>query len=112
MNRCPNGCKNKGEHLHFAFPALLMQSAVGGGCAMVNGLEGFVEAPLFLIPAPQRNSFYGVFGLQEPLGGALEPLVHNIRMDGRLYQFMKTGLQFFSIYDKFLTELLDRMILV
>ena len=89
-----------------------MLATIRGGCAIINGLEGFVEAPLFLISAPQRNSFYRVFRLQEALGGALEPLVHNIRMDGRLYQLMKTGLQFFSIYDKFLAELMDRMILV
>lgn len=79
---------------------------------MVNGLEGFVEAPLFLIPTPQRNSLYGVFRLQETLGGALEPLVDNIRMDGRLYQLVKTGLQLFPVDDKFLAEVPDRVVLV
>ena len=112
MNWSPNGCKNKGEPLHFAFPALIVQTAIGGGCAIIKGLKRFVEAPLFLIPAPQRNSLYRIFRLQETLGGVLEPLVHNIRMDGRLYQLMKTGLQLFPVDDKFLAEIFDRMVLV
>ena len=69
-----------------------MLATIGGGCQLVNGFKGLVEAPLLLIAAFKGNGFDGIVGLNEAPCGPIDPLTDHIGMDSRLDQFVEACL--------------------
>ena len=68
-----------------------------GGSKAIDRLKNLVKAALLFIPAFNGNGLDGVFGFNEPLGCALDPLADDVGMNGRLNQFMEADLELFAI---------------
>ena len=79
---------------------------------MKNSFERFVETPLFLIAAVQGNRFDGFVRLQQAFCGEFDPPMDDVGMNGGLYQFVKSELEFFAIDGKAATETEDTMLFV
>lgn len=92
--------------------ALLMQFTIGGGSEIVDRFEGLVKTALFLIAAAECDRFDGIIGLQQALGCTVDAAADDVGMDGALYQYVKTGLQFFSVNGEFPADCLNGMLFI
>ena len=79
---------------------------------MIHRFKDFIKAPLFLVPAIQRDRFYGVIGFDQPLRGAFEALTDDVGVDGGVDQLVEAELQLFAIDGELSAEALDAVLRV
>jgi hypothetical protein len=98
--------------LGFRVATLLMQFAIGCGRHIEKAFERFIKAALFSIPAIERYGLDGIIGLDKSLRCTADALTDNVGMDGGMNQLVKTGLQFFPVDDKFMTQIDNCMLFI
>jgi hypothetical protein len=79
---------------------------------MIHRFEDFIKAPLFLVPALQRDRLDGVIGFDQALRGAFKALADDVGVDGGVDQFVEAELQFFAIDGELPAEALNAVLCV
>lgn len=86
---------------------LLMPFAITRRSQVVDRLERFVEAALFLIAAVEGNGLDGVVGFEKTFCRPFEPLTDDVGVDGRLDEFMEAKLELLAIDGELLANSLN-----